>query len=143
MFHEINFSEEFTCEVILWNKSKVRSLPISGNFFIKQIPWNQLFTFMATFDCNCNRKPQTEFSRLKVIVKSTITDYGQYDYLPTLDLVLIYVHFLHHQGTFLSNHRLSRYSCLHLGSLHRRIFEINELLFQQFILLRLHNDLVF
>ena len=41
------------------------------------------------------------------------------------DLVLIYVcHFLHHhlQGTFLSNQRLSRYSRLHLGSLHPRIF---------------------
>ena len=33
---------------------------------------------------SCNHKPQTEFSRLKVIVKSTITDYGQCDYLPTL-----------------------------------------------------------
>ena len=34
--------------------------------------------------------------------------------------MLIYVcHFHHyHQGTFLSNHGLSRYSCLHLGSLH-------------------------
>ena len=44
------------------------------------------------------------------------------------DLVLIYVcHFHHyHQGTFLSNHGLSRCSCLHLGSLHPRI------LFQSF-----------
>ena len=39
------------------------------------------------------------------------------------DLVLIYVcHFLHHHpDTFLSNHGLLRYSCLHLGSLHPRI----------------------
>ena len=45
------------------------------------------------------------------------------------DLVLIYVcHFHHyHQGTFLSNQGLSRYSCLHLGSLHPRIFwNIND-----------------
>ena len=39
------------------------------------------------------------------------------------DLVLIYVcHFHHHPVIFLSNHGLSRYSCLHLGSLHPRIF---------------------
>ena len=42
------------------------------------------------------------------------------------DLVLIYVclfhHHHHHPVIFLSNHGLSRYSCLHLGSLHPRIF---------------------
>ena len=39
------------------------------------------------------------------------------------DLVLTYVcHFHHHLETFLSNHGLSRYTCLHLGSLHPRIF---------------------
>ena len=41
------------------------------------------------------------------------------------DPVLIYVchfhHHHHHHQTFLSNHGLSRYSCLHLGSLHPRI----------------------
>merc|ERR1711963_758846 len=41
------------------------------------------------------------------------------------DLVLIYVcHFHHHPHPpviFLSNHGLSRYPCLHLGSLHPRI----------------------
>ena len=34
---------------------------------------------MAIFSSNYDRKPQTEVSRLKVIVESTITDY-----LPTL-----------------------------------------------------------
>ena len=42
------------------------------------------------------------------------------------DLVLIYVchfhhHHHHHPVIFLSNHGLSRYSCLYLGSLHPRI----------------------
>ena len=42
------------------------------------------------------------------------------------DLVLIYVcHFHHHPVIFLSNHGLSRYSCLHLGSLHPRIFLVD------------------
>ena len=40
--------------------------------------------------------------------------------------MLIYIchfhHHHHHPDTFLSNHRLSRYWCLHLGSLHPRIF---------------------
>ena len=41
------------------------------------------------------------------------------------NLVLIHVchfHHQHHHKTFLSNHGLSRYSCLHLRSLHPRIF---------------------
>ena len=47
------------------------------------------------------------------------------------DLVLIYVchfHHQHHQKTFLSNQGLSRYSCLHLGSLHPRIFRLKRFL---------------
>ena len=47
------------------------------------------------------------------------------------DLVLIYVchfhhhhHHHHHPVIFLSNHGQSRYSCLHLGSLHPRILKI-------------------
>ena len=52
------------------------------------------------------------------------------------DLVLIYVcHFHHHHHhphlTFLSYHWLSRYSCLHLGSLHPRIF-VNGILSNYF-----------
>ena len=42
-------------------------------------------------------------------------------------LVLVYVcHFHHlHPVIFLSNHGLSRYSCLHLGSLHPRILKLH------------------
>ena len=41
------------------------------------------------------------------------------------DLVLLNVcHFHHHQVTFPQIRPLSRYSCLHLGSLHPRIFNV-------------------
>ena len=42
------------------------------------------------------------------------------------DLVLIHVCHFHHHQTFLSNHGLSRYSCLHLGSLHPRNFDFRR-----------------
>ena len=35
-------------------------------------------------------------------------------------------HFHHHPVIFLSNHGLSRYSCLHLGSLYPRVFFFNK-----------------
>ena len=54
------------------------------------------------------------------------------------DLVLIYVCHFHHQDhpvIFLSNHGLSRYSSLHLGSLHPRILLIESYSFLNSLML--------
>ena len=79
--------------------------------------------------------------RLEFVCQSTNFTYDVILSTSIYDLVLLDVcHFHHHHHhvthTFLSNHwdssvfsRLSRYSCLHLGSLHPRILPLKSFIF--------------
>ena len=48
----------------------------------------------------------------------------KHEYLRSCAYICLSLSSHHHPDTFLSNHGLSRYSCLHFGSLHPRIYSL-------------------